>query len=47
MEDKVAGPSGEGMWASFLSWSSVRWMVSSSRGVRGAGVEGAGAEGGG
>lgn len=42
----MAFVSGEGMWASsFLSWSLVRWMVSSSRGVRGAGGGGVGAEG--
>ena len=45
-EDNDVRVSGEGMWASsFLSWSLVRWMVSSSRGVRGAGGVGMGAEG--
>lgn len=40
--------SGEGVWASsFLSWSVVRWMVSSSSGGRGAGRVGGGTEGGG
>lgn len=36
-EDKVVCPSREDIRASsFLSWSLVRWMVSSSRGGRGA-----------
>lgn len=40
-EDKVVHPSREDMWtASFLSWSLLRWIVSSSRGGRG--TEGAG-----
>lgn len=45
-DDNVVSVSGDGMWASsFLSWSLVRWMVSSSRGVREAGGAGVGTEG--
>lgn len=45
-EDKVVCPSGEAMWAtSFLSWSLVRWIVSSLRGGKETGGAGLGKDG--